>query len=82
MPRKQTKKKPFWEQLNANLKPFQREILGLLVLALAVITILGLFSVTSGVLSDWWTRLLRRVFGLGAYLVAVGLAVAGIFLLL
>nr|MBC8249175.1 DNA translocase FtsK [Anaerolineales bacterium] len=82
MARKQTKKEPFWEQLNANLKPFQREILGLLVLALAVITILGLFSITSGVLSNWWTRLLRRTFGLGAYLVAVGLVVAGISLLL
>ncbi|MFQ5812724.1 MAG: DNA translocase FtsK 4TM domain-containing protein [Anaerolineae bacterium] len=82
MARKRSKKKPFWEQLNANLKPFQREILGLLVLALAVITILGLFSITSGVLSDWWTRLLRRVFGWGAYLVAVGLAAVGISLLL
>ena len=82
MARKQTKKEPFWEQVNANLKPFQREIVGLLVLALAAISILGLFSITSGVLSDWWTRLLRRVFGLGAYLVAVGLTVAGISLLL
>jgi len=82
MARKQTKKEPFWEQVNANLKPFQREIVGLLVLALAAITILGLFSITSGVLSDWWTRLLRRVFGLGAYLVAVGLTIAGISLLL
>ncbi len=82
MPRKRIKKKPFWEQLNANLKPFQREILGLLVLALAAITILGLLSITSGVLSNWWTWLLRRVFGWGAYLVAVGLAAAGISLLL
>jgi S-DNA-T family DNA segregation ATPase FtsK/SpoIIIE len=81
MARKKTKE-PFWEQLNANLKPFQREIAGLLVLALAAITILGLFSVTSGVLSNWWTRLLRRIFGLGAYLVAVGLVVAGLSLLL
>ncbi|MGA9348394.1 MAG: DNA translocase FtsK 4TM domain-containing protein [Anaerolineae bacterium] len=82
MARKQSKKEPFWKQLNANLRPLQREILGLLVLALAVITILGLFSITSGALSDWWTRFLRRVFGWGAYLVAVGLAAAGISLLL
>ena len=82
MPRKQIKKETWWEQLRANLKPFQREILGLLVLALAAITILGLFSITSGVLSNWWARLLRRVFGWGAYLVAVGLAAAGISLLL
>ena len=82
MPRKRIKKEPFWEQLNANLKPFQREIAGLLVLALAAITILGLFAVTSGVLSNWWIRLLRRVFGLGAYVVAAGLVVAGLCLLL
>lgn len=79
---RRNKREPFWKQLNANLKPFQREILGLLVLALAVITLLGLFSVTSGALSDWWARLLRRFFGWGAYLAAIGLVVAGIFMLL
>lgn len=82
MARKRSNKKAFWEKLNTALQPFQREILGLLVLAMAVITILGLFSITSGVLSDWWTRLLRRVFGWGAYVVSVGLAAAGISLLL
>jgi len=82
MARKRSKKEPFWKQLNANLRPLQREILGLLVLALAVVTILGLFSLTSGALSDWWTRSLRRVFGWGAYLVTVGLVAAGISLLL
>ena len=82
MARKQSKKKPFWEQLNANLQPFQREIAGLLVLALAAITILSLFSITSGVLSNWWARFMRHIFGWGAYLVAVGLAVAGLCLLL
>lgn len=68
--------------MNASLRPLQREILGLLVLALAAITTLGLFSITSGALSDWWIRLLRRIFGWGVYLVAVGLAAAGISLLL
>ncbi len=82
MARKQVQKESFWEQLTANLKPFQREIAGLLVLALAAITILGLFSVTSGVVSNWWARLLRQVFGWAAYLVAVGLVVAGLSLLL
>lgn len=82
MARKRSKKKQFWEQLNANLKPFQREIAGLLLLALAAITILGLFSISPGVLSNWWARQLRRIFGLGAYLAAVGLAAAGISLLL
>jgi len=82
MARKQTKKEPFWKQLNTNLQPFQREILSLLVLALAVITLLGLFSVTSGALSDWWTGLLRCIFGWGAYVVALGLMVAALTMLL
>jgi S-DNA-T family DNA segregation ATPase FtsK/SpoIIIE len=82
MARKQVQKESFWKQIDASLKPFRREIAGLLVLALAAITILGLFSVTSGVVSNWWARLLRQGFGWAAYLVAVGLVVAGLALLL
>lgn len=82
MPRRPNKKEPVWAKLNTKLEPFRREILGLLLLALAAITILGLFSVTSGALSNWWARLLRGIFGWGAYLVAIAMLVAGISLLL
>ncbi len=82
MARKQTKKEPFWRKLNTTLQPFQREIVGLLILALAGITLLGLFSVTSGTLTEWWIIALRRFFGWGAYVVAVGLVAGGMFLLL
>ena len=64
------------------LKPFQREILGLLLLALGVLTFLALLSATSGALSRWWARLLRLLFGWGAYPVALGLGALGLFLLL
>lgn len=82
MPRRTNKKEPLWEKLNTNLEPFRREILGLLLLALAAITILGLFSVTSGALSNWWAKFLRSIFGWGAHLVAIAMLVAGIALLL
>jgi len=64
------------------LKPVQREILGLLLLALGVLTFLALFSATSGALSGWWARLLRLLFGWGAYPVALGLGALGLLLLL
>ncbi|HID65128.1 MAG TPA: hypothetical protein EYP49_20610, partial [Anaerolineae bacterium] len=82
MARKETRKESLWKKLNTTLQPFQREIVGLLVLALAGITLLGLFSVTSGTLSAWWIMALRRFFGWGAYLVAMGLVAIGMFLLL
>jgi len=61
--------------------PRQREILGLLLLAGGVVTLLGLLGVTSGTLADGWTRLLRRVFGLGALPAALLLAGVGLLLL-
>ena len=59
----------------------QREILGLLLLTLGCITLLALFSVTRGALSDRWAGLLSQSFGWGAYLVPGGLAFTGLFLL-
>ena len=45
-------------KINLSLQPLQREIVGLLLIALGTITLLALLGVTSGVLSDWWTLLL------------------------
>ena len=71
-----------WQsKINLSLKPLQREIMGLLLLALGVVTTLALLGVTSGVLSDWWTLLLRRIFGWGALVVALGLLAGGVLLL-
>jgi S-DNA-T family DNA segregation ATPase FtsK/SpoIIIE len=68
-------------KINFSLKPLQREIVGLLLMALGVVTLLSLLGVTSGVLSDWWTLLLRRIFGWGALAVALILLVGGLLLL-
>ncbi|MCR4405425.1 MAG: DNA translocase FtsK [Anaerolineae bacterium] len=68
-------------QFNLSLKPLQREIAGLLLLALGVVTTLALLGVTSGVLSDWWALLLRQIFGWGALVVALVLLAGGVLLL-
>jgi len=59
----------------------QREILGLLLLALGVLTLLSLFNITPGTVSGWWAGFLRRLFGWGAYPVALALGAGGVILL-
>lgn len=58
-----------------------REIGGLVLVALGGVAFLALLSVTRGVFSDWVAGVLRRLFGWGAYLVALTLLSAGILLL-
>ena len=59
-----------------------QEIVGLLLLAVGMVTLLSLLSVTHGALSDRWANLLRQLFGWGAYTVALGLGAVGVALLL
>nr|NIO70830.1 hypothetical protein [Anaerolineae bacterium] len=64
-----------------NLDPRQREILGLLLLALGVLTLLSLLNVSPGTVSGWWADFLQRLFGWGAFPVALTLAAGGVILL-
>ncbi len=69
-----------WEPfqgLNWELTPLQQEIAGLLLIAVALITLLGLFSVSRGVVIDFWVWVLRLLFGWGAYLAALEFGLAG-----
>ena len=66
---------------NISLDPRQREILGLLLLALGVLTLLSLLNVSPGTVSGWWAGFLRLLFGWGAYPVALALGAGGIVLL-
>ena len=66
-----------------NLSRFLRaEVVGIVLLALALLTLLSLASVSRGAITEGWLRLLRRAFGWGAYLAPFGLGAAGIWLLL
>jgi S-DNA-T family DNA segregation ATPase FtsK/SpoIIIE len=59
----------------------QRGILGVLLIAISVVTVLGLLQDTSGVVVDWWSDLLRRLFGWGSYVVVAVGACVGVLLL-
>jgi len=55
--------------------------LGLLCLAIAVLTGVGLFTEDRGVVVVWWLTLLQRGFGWGAYLFPLWLALLGAWII-
>jgi S-DNA-T family DNA segregation ATPase FtsK/SpoIIIE len=54
---------------------------GCLSLALALLTVLALFSVSRGAITESWVNLLRQAFGWGVWLAPLGLGALGIWLL-
>ena len=58
------------------------EIVGLFLIAVGGVTLLALMSVTEGAVSDSWTAFLRRIFGWGAWVIALLLIAGGVALLL
>ena len=60
---------------------YQRGILGVLLLLLAIVTFVGLLQGSSGFLIDWWSALLLRLLGWGSYLVTLLIAVLGVLVL-
>ncbi|MFB0533546.1 MAG: hypothetical protein ACETWR_01045 [Anaerolineae bacterium] len=55
--------------------------MGLLLLALGVLTLISLLNITPGTVSGWWAGFLRHLFGWGAYLVALALGAGEVILL-
>lgn len=60
----------------------QLDIVGVVLVALAGITLLSFLSATRGSLTEGWVDLLSRLFGLGVYLVPFGMGMLGLWLLL
>ncbi|MDY7042561.1 MAG: DNA translocase FtsK 4TM domain-containing protein, partial [Chloroflexota bacterium] len=58
----------------------QAEIAGIVLLALAVLTVLSMLPFGQGTLTTGWLNLLRALFGWGAYVSFIGMAVAGVWL--
>ena len=58
-----TQSSPATEQILARLHPYQREIFGAILLLFTIITLLGLSSLTGGILSDWWANFFTQLFG-------------------
>ena len=70
-----------WQFSLPTLGPMQRDLLGLLLIILAILTLLGLASASSGAVLAWWATALRRALGWGAFAVALGLGLLGLRLL-
>jgi S-DNA-T family DNA segregation ATPase FtsK/SpoIIIE len=62
-------------------RALQREIGGVLLVALGGVTALALLSITRGTLSAAWVLFLRRIFGWGAYPAVLVMIAAGVLLL-
>ncbi len=60
------------------LGPLQREGLGLVLLIVAVLTLLGLLDLSSGALLSRWALTCRQWLGWGAYVLALGVGLAGL----
>lgn len=63
-------------------RPVHREIWGLALTAIGLVTVISLVWPSQGSLSRAWSLMLRRVFGLGAYPVGLLLVVGGVGLML
>jgi S-DNA-T family DNA segregation ATPase FtsK/SpoIIIE len=58
------------------------DILGVCLMGLALLTLLFFFAAEKDTLPGFWVMLLRQLFGVGAYLVPLIIAVPGVYLIL
>ncbi len=67
-----------WPMSGLTLGPLQRDLLGLALVILSILTLLGLARASSGAVLAWWAGTLRSLLGWGAYVVALGLGLLGL----
>jgi S-DNA-T family DNA segregation ATPase FtsK/SpoIIIE len=70
----------WWPSWHLELGRAERDVLGLILLILAALTVLGLSDVSSGAVLDWWATFLQRLFGWWAYPVALSFGLLGLWL--
>jgi S-DNA-T family DNA segregation ATPase FtsK/SpoIIIE len=58
------------------------DFIGFVLIAVAGLTLLSLFSLSQGALTRTWLNALRTVFGIGMYLVPLGMGAIGLWLVL
>ena len=61
---------------------FRGEVAGLLLIALALVTLLSILSVSQGSITETWLNLLFLAFGYGAYATPFGFGAVGLWLIL
>jgi S-DNA-T family DNA segregation ATPase FtsK/SpoIIIE len=72
---------PSWRGWRIELNAAQRQLIGLGLLLLAIVTFLGLLGVSTGSVLGWWIKGVRQMFGWLAFPVTLGLALVGLRLL-
>jgi S-DNA-T family DNA segregation ATPase FtsK/SpoIIIE len=71
--------RPTWRpKLSLELGPAQRQILGLGLLLLVIVTLLGLLGISSGAALVWWAKAMRRMFGWVALPVTLSVGLFGL----
>lgn len=70
------------EHLADEILKRRREVGGLLLLLFATISLLALLGISQAGLLQWWTRLLRQIFGWGAIVLSLALAALGLRLII
>jgi len=74
---------PTWdERLIGQLLPWRRELAGLLLFVVAVITLLALLNLTQADLLSGWTKFLRQLAGWGVYPMSLIVVALGLYLIL
>ncbi len=69
---------PSWdERLVDDVVSWRREIAGLMLFILGVVTLLALAGLTQAAWLVWWTSLLRQILGWGAFVIALVVAAGG-----
>jgi S-DNA-T family DNA segregation ATPase FtsK/SpoIIIE len=64
-----------WMSWRLGWGPVQRQIVGLVLMLLSVVTFLGLVGLSTGAVLGWWVQAMRQVFGWMAFPLTLGLAI-------
>ncbi len=73
----------FWDDLLDSLPPWFDEITGIVLLVFGVISLMALFGVAGdAVLAKSWSDALTSLFGMGSFVVAAGIVIAGVLIFL
>jgi len=73
--------KPRRRELRYSVGVRSRELSGVLLIALAILSLLALANLTRGSLSDWWSNGLYWLFGWGAFAFAIMMGALGVLII-
>ncbi len=81
-PAGKTKLPPWLVKLRKQMPPYIDEVVAFVLIAVGLLTLLMLLSPASGALGASWSTLLRKAFGLGAFVIALLIMAGGAALLM